>query len=76
VSTDPRDWLIDDDADESVADAAERHTKTLVPWLPDPHQCECGAYCDTSHEYVAEQADYLDVWHCPECDRRYHRDRV
>lgn len=69
---DPRDVLIDEDA-PSVAERA----KNLVPWLPDPHQCdECGAYCDATHEYVAEQAMQVDIWKCPECESRYYRDRV
>jgi len=57
-------------------DKATEQTKRLVPWLDDPHVCdECGAYCDATVDYVAQQADYMDVWECPECEARYFRNR-
>lgn len=60
---------------EATDDAVER-TKNLIPWLPDPHTCEyCGAYCDAETEYVATQAEYIDVWVCPDCETRYYRSR-
>ena len=54
----------------------EREIKNLCPWLPDPKICDCGAYTDADRQYVAEQAIYVDVWDCPECEKRYYRDRV
>ena len=61
-----------DDAKETVSKA-----RGLVPWLEDPHQCECGEYCEATTEYVGEQAMYVDVWVCPndDCGARYYRDR-
>jgi hypothetical protein len=60
-----------DDATEAV----KEHAQGLVPWLPDPKQCTCGAYCEAKTEYVAEQVVYTDVWVCPQCDTRYYRYR-
>jgi len=51
----------------------QQEAKRLIPWLPNPHQCECGAYCDATTEFVAEQALYTEIWKCPECDKRYYR---
>ena len=61
---------------EQAQDGVERAGKSLVPWLPDPHQCDCGAYTNATHEYVASQAMYMDIWKCPECGTRYYRDRL
>ena len=58
---------------ESVEETVEQG-KRLIPWLEDPKRCECGSYCDADNQYVAEQAYYVDVWDCPNCDRRYYRD--
>ena len=64
------------EAAEKAVDSAKSATKNLCPWLPDPHVCqECGAYCDATVDYVAQQADYMDVWECPECGARYYRNR-
>jgi hypothetical protein len=62
---------------EEGIDTATEQTKTLCPWLPDPHKCDCGAYCDATRDYVAEQAAVMDVWQCPndDCGQRYHRER-
>lgn len=59
-----------DDAEDAIKTA-----QNLVPWLPDPYQCECGAYCEATIEYVGQQATYMDIWRCPECDTRFYRDR-
>ena len=64
------------EAAEKAVDSAKSATKNLCPWLPDPHVCDsCGAYCDATVDYVAQQADYMDVWECPECEARYYRNR-
>jgi len=63
-----------DDIKDKATDVED--VKNLCPWLEDPHQCDCGAYCDSTHEYVEEQAMYMDVWKCPKCGDRYYRDRV
>jgi len=63
---------------ESAKDAKEKveeETKNLCPWLPDPHKCDCGAYCDATQDYVESQALVMDIWLCPECDARYFRNR-
>lgn len=57
------------------AESAVEKAKGLLPWLEDPHECECGQWCEASHEYVADQAMYLDVWTCPDCGNRYYRER-
>jgi len=63
---------------DALADGVERahkETKVLCDWLPDPPMCaECGRYMDAEHEYVDQQAMYMDVWSCPECDYREYRD--
>ena len=64
------------EAAEKAVSSAKSATKNLCPWLPDPHVCdECGTYCDATVDYVAQQADYMDVWECPECEARYFRNR-
>ena len=64
------------EAAEKAVSSAKSATKNLCPWLPDPHVCDsCGAYCDATVDYVAQMADYMDVWECPECEARYYRNR-
>lgn len=53
----------------------ERQTRTLIPWLEDPHTCECGALCIATEEFVESQAIYMDVWKCRQCESLYHRTR-
>lgn len=48
----------------------------LIPWLPTPHRCECGAYCEADVQYVAAQAMAVEVWVCPDCGARYYRDEA
>jgi len=64
------------DTAQEAANTANRQTKNLVPWLEDPHKCTCGAYCDATYDYVESQALYMDIWECPECGNRFHRDRI
>ncbi|AFH21766.1 hypothetical protein OSG_eHP8_00240 [environmental Halophage eHP-8] len=59
-----------DDAENAVEKATG-----LIPWLEDPRECECGAYCKAETQYVGQQASYMDVWVCPECSNRYYRNR-
>ena len=64
------------EAAEKAVDSAKSATKNLCPWLPDPHTCQqCGAYCDASMGYVAEQAMTVRTWECPDCGSRYYRHR-
>jgi hypothetical protein len=60
---------------EGGIEAVEQETKNLCPWLPDPHKCDCGAYCDATRDYVESQAMVLPIWKCPECNARYYRNR-
>ena len=60
---------------EQGTEAIEQTSKVLCSWLPDPHTCECGAYCDAEVEYVQSQAMYMDIWKCPNCGGRYYRNR-
>ena len=48
--------------------------RRLIPWLPDPHRCECGALCYAEHDYVESQAMVMPIWECRECGKRYYRD--
>lgn len=52
----------------------EQKAYSLIPWLPDPHRCDCGALCLSDTQYVGNQATYMPVWDCPDCEKRYHRD--
>ena len=61
------------DAGDSV-DEVKQHSRNLIPWLPDPHTCDCGTFCEAKTEYVESQAIYMDVWVCPSCGKRYFRD--
>lgn len=61
---------------EETGEKVEQATKNLIPWLEDPRQCECGAYCDATTGYVERMASYEDIWECPDCERRYYRDRI
>jgi hypothetical protein len=58
------------DSDESD----ESTVRGLIPWLPDPHQCDCGAYCEATRGYVQRQAMHMDIWECPDCENRYFRE--
>jgi hypothetical protein len=60
---------------ESGTDAIEQTSKVLCLWLPDPHTCDCGAYCDAETEFIEEQMLPTDIWKCPECGNRYYRNR-
>jgi hypothetical protein len=60
---------------EGGIEKTKQETKNLCPWLPDPHKCSCGAYCDATQDYVASQALVMDIWECPECGDRYFRNR-
>jgi hypothetical protein len=57
------------DVDKKLPDVAG-----LIPWLPTPHRCECGAYCTADVQYVESQGMPVDVWVCPDCETRYYRD--
>lgn len=59
-------------ATEAVRDVAY----SLVAWLDDPHECDCGSHCETAEAYVPGQACYMDVWECPDCGRQYFRNRA
>lgn len=59
---------------DGAVEEAKEQGKRLIPWLPDPHRCECGALCDADRQFVREQGVPMDVWVCPECNRRFYRD--
>jgi len=60
---------------EGGIEQVEKETKNLCPWLPDPHKCDCGAYCDATKDFVKSQALVMGIWQCPECGDRYYRNR-
>lgn len=62
-------------ADEGVENTKQQ-ARNLISWLPDPHTCDCGALCKAKTEYVENQAMHMDVWDCPECEKRYYRDET
>jgi len=71
--------MSDDEDTFSISDVINPDTDTrqnarrLIPWLPDPHQCDCGVYCEAKDEFVQEQAMIMPVWVCPECESRFYR---
>lgn len=58
---------------EPVEDAKQR-VRSALPWLSDPHTCNCGGACKADVQYVAEQAYPTKVWECRECGKRYYRE--
>ena len=62
---------------EGGIEAVEQEKKNLCPWLPDPHKCDCGAYCDAEMKYVESQATIMRIWKCPneDCGKRFYRNR-
>jgi hypothetical protein len=60
---------------DDATDEVKKRGASLIPWLDDPHECECGALCEATTEYVGQMASYEDVWVCPECSNRYYRER-
>lgn len=62
----------DDDNDGGVIERAKR----LCPWLPDPHKCDCGAYCDATVTYDPRLVEYTKAWVCPQCQSAYYRERT
>ena len=70
--------MVDKPIQKAIQGGIERtkqETKNLCPWLPDPHKCDCGAYCDATQDFVASQALVMEIWLCPECGARYYRNR-
>ena len=66
------------EAAESASDAVQggkrRVDVYINGWLYDYECDECGELCESTTEYVAEQAMAVDVWRCPECGAKYYRD--
>lgn len=56
------------DATDAASEAVNRHGRTLIPWLPDPPTCECGALRYASTTFDPVQAAYVASWECRECD--------
>lgn len=55
------------DASESAqqaTDAVRAHGRTLLPWLPDPPTCDCGAlmYADVTFDHG--MVEYVNSWTC------------
>ncbi|QLG62821.1 hypothetical protein [Halorarum salinum] len=51
------------EAKEAIEDVQE-HGRTLLPWLPDPPTCECGALMYASETFAPKQAMYVNSWEC------------
>ena len=61
---------------ENAAESAISKAKgATLWWLPDGHTCDCGAECEPDIQYVEQQAMSVRVWDCPECEKRYYRER-
>lgn len=56
------------DAADAASEAVDRHGRTLLPWLPDPPTCECGALRYAATTFDWRQAAYVASWECRECD--------
>ena len=71
------DLLIDTD---DVTEKVQQQGRRLVPWLENPHQCDCGKYCIATEEFVNTNAwvGPREIWECPDddCGKRYYRERV
>jgi hypothetical protein len=63
------------EAMSQTAQKASKNARALCAWLPNPHRCDCGAWCDAQVQWVPRQAMTMRVWQCSECERRYHRTR-
>jgi len=55
--------------------SVEREVSALLPWLPDPHRCDCGSLCKSTKRYSGNMGEYVDAWECPDCSKTYHRER-
>jgi len=64
------------DTTTDVADAVRDHGRTLIPWLPDPPTCDCGALMYATETYDPQMVEYVRAWECRHCDRpdRYRDD--
>ena len=69
------------DTAKSAAETASGRVKGLVPWLPSPHECDCGALCEATRVYDPDQAAFypetngkVPAWECPECGAAYRRE--
>lgn len=60
-------------AQQSVQ-AAQSHGRNLIPWLPDPPVCTCGAlmYADTAFD--PRWVEYVPSWECRECGTQRYRE--
>jgi hypothetical protein len=56
------------DAKDAAVDAVAQHGRTLIPWLPDPPTCDCGALMYASESFDVRQAAYVASWECRACD--------
>jgi len=64
------------DAATDLSDAVRDHGRTLLPWLPDPPQCDCGALMYADETFDPRYAEYVNCWTCRNCDApdRYRDD--
>lgn len=59
------------DAGESV----KNRVRSALSWLPTPFTCnECGSPCEATEGFVERQAMVMEIYECPECGARFHRD--
>ena len=66
------------DALEAAVDTVQDHGRTLIPWLPDPPRCDCGAMMYATETFDPRMVEYVNAWECRACDApdRYRDDPV
>ena len=66
------------DGVQSTTETVQAHGRTLIPWLPDPQKCECGAMMYATETFDPRQVEYVNAWECRAegCDApdRYRHD--
>ena len=67
------------DVSDGVSDAVDTlqdHGRPLIPWLPDPPRCECGALMYATVSWDPRMVEYANAWECRACDApdRYRDD--
>lgn len=70
-----------EDATDAVSDATDSvrdRSRTLLPWLPTPPECECGRLMYAAVTWDPHMVEYVNSWtcHADDCDApdRYRDD--
>ena len=50
---------------QSASDSVQEHGRNLIPWLPDPPNCErCGAMMYATVTFDSRMVQYTNAWEC------------